>query len=1280
MKVYFFFFLFAFFFVFGFSQKNETFSFPLKWNNSNIYFSSTQAFLQQHFEGSNSSELYPSLVAFQLPIALKSDEIITVSLNSVATKTVDIAEPLGFSLQNDFIMSVEYLYSRGEKTALIRIEAFRQNMSQIERLDSFSLNIQKNFMPKIIESKARVYAANSVLAYGDWYKIGVSQSGIYKITSIDLLNMGFSDNNLITSNIRVYGNGGGMLAEANNLPRLDDLIENAIEIVDINHNGLMETDDYLLFYGSSPNQWKYNASKHLYDYTNHLYDDQNYYFITLIAGNGKRIENDPNNYPASNVLAQQFQDYAVHENDSLNLIKSGKEWYGELFDVDKDYSFNFNFPNIVSNQNITLKTNIIARSTSTSSIKYQIGGTSKIFQFTPVNSNYLADFATEITDTIQLKSASPSINVNLQYFQPSNGGQAWLNYIELNAWRTLSIAEPQLRFQNPQIISQGGIAEYQVQNANASLQIWDISNPLKPIRVNGTLAANTYSFKSLNDTLRTFITHNGSYFTPQMIGIVENQNLHSLSKLDYVIIYHPLFKSQAEQLADIHRNKNGFNVLTINPQMIYNEFSSGTTDIAAIRDFMKMLYDKAAGNLDDMPKYLLFFGDASYDYKNRISNNTNMLPTFESSNTLSPTESYTTDDFFGLLDDSEGASSNGSLDIGIGRFPVTNVEQANNILNKISRYINPDSIVTASSGCNTGVAGAASMSDWRNIVCFIGDDEEGQVHTSQADYLANYTNSNYPQYNIDKIFFDAYTQIITPGGQRYPEVKTAIAQRVAKGALVINYTGHGGEEGWAHESVLEVDDINSWKNYYNLPLFVTATCEFSRYDDPGRISAGEYVFLNGQGGGIGLLTTSRVTYTSSNFALSKVVYQNLFKTINDEYLCIGDIMRLAKVGSGSISANRNFVLIGDPALQLAYPKQKVITTQIIDSKSGLPVDTIKALQEITIKGEVQSAGQTLANFNGFLFPTIFDKSQQYNTLGNDPDSPVYTFNLQKNILYKGLTSVKNGKFEFTFIVPRDISYQYGFGKISYYATNYLTDANGYNQDITIGGSFPNAENDIDGPKIQLFMNDTLFVSGGITNQNPWLHALLFDEHGINTIGNGIGHDVTAILDENSSQPIVLNDYYQADLNNYQKGLIRYPFYNLADGLHTLSMKVWDVYNNSSDAYIEFIVASNQEVVIENLLNAPNPFQSETSFIFEHNQSCDLLNVQLLIYNTNGQLVRDLQAVVNSTGYQVGPDQLTWDGTNDYGSPLGQGVYIYQLKVELPNGEYEIKSNKLVLLR
>ena len=1260
-----------------YSQELFSSEIEINWQNNNP---------SKAFDFEVESELNIGLQAYHYSISLDNDEIVDVSLSDIEySDFTPINNDLSkfINIANNFVITVNYLYNRGAKTADIKIETYKKNnVGEVNRLSKFTINSSISRVEGSKDNK-RVYANNSVLSTGDWYKIRISKNGIYKISGSDLQSMGFSLSSLNINHVRLYGNGGGMLPEANSVFRYDDIVENSIKVIDINSNGIFDNNDYFLFYGKGPNTWKFTQLNNTFYHKKNIYDDYAYYFITVKNGNGKRIATDPNTYASPNTYVNKFTDYAFHEKDSLNLIKSGREWYGEHYSIEKSHKFSFSFPNIVSNESVHIKINSIARSTINSTMYFNVNGIDRTVQYAASSSDYLASYASIVTDTFSFTTSNSTININSVYSKPSSSSQAWMNYIAINARRNLTMYGGQMQFCDPKSVASGNIIEYTLENANQNTEIWDISNHISPMIMTNNLTNTTIKFISSGDSLRSYLAHNGAYISPGMVGSIDNQNLHALSNIDYIILYDSKFESHVQLLENYHINKNNFTIYKTTLAPIYNEFGSGAKDNSAIRDFIKMLYDKANGDIAKMPKYLLLFGDASYDYKNRISNNTNLIPTYESISSLLPTASYCTDDFFGLLDDGEGAHSNGNLDIGIGRFPVSTVAQADAIINKILNYKSVGS-QSSTTSCNNSYGNIKTMADWRNKVCFIGDDEDGGVHTSQADYLANYTRLKHPVYNTDKIFFDAYQQIITPGGQRYPDVKKAINQAVEKGNLVINYTGHGGEEGWSHESVLEVNDINSWSNFSNLPLFITATCEFSRYDDPGRISAGEHVLLNPQGGGIGLLTTSRVSWSSSNFALNKVIIRKIFKKENGEYPRLGDIVRESKIGSGSIYQNKNFVLLGDPAMQLSYPMDEVITASINDSKTGLPIDTIKALQQITINGEVHKSGVINSLFNGQVDVTIFDKSKTYSTLGNDGGSPIYNFELQKSIIYKGKAMVTNGEFKFDFVVPKDIAYNFGNGKISYYATNDTIDANGYSDTLSIGGSYLFADDDTEGPNIELFMNNTDFKNNGITNENPKLLALVFDEHGINTVGNGIGHDITAILDAQSTNPIILNEYYQAELGDFKKGVINYPFYKLADGQHTIDVKVWDVYNNSANASIDFIVASSSEMAMDHLFNAPNPFTNTTSIIFEHNQGCDILDVEVLIYTNAGQLVRRIKTSVNSSGYRVGDGEIVWDGRSDSGADLNQGLYIYTLRYASvnENGDKESKemSSKMVLLK
>ena len=495
----------------------------------------------------------------------------------------------------------------------------------------------------------------------------------------------------------------------------------------------------------------------------------------------------------------------------------------------------------------------------------------------------------------------------------------------------------------------------------------------------------------------------------------------------------------------------------------------------------------------------------------------------------------------------------------------------------------------------------------------------------------------------------------------------------------MNYVGHGGVFGWCKERVLTFDDINKWENKDKLPLFITATCEFGPYDQEGEFTAGERVYFSKNGGAIALVTTVRLVYSDRNEEINKNFLNKIFEAESEGEVVLGDVLLRAKNISLTGDGNRKFTLLGDPALILGFPKQKIVTTEI--NNISLPSsfqDTIKALSLVKIKGEIQDRNSNLLNgFNGDLAVKVFDKSKKIETLENDPDSGPFTFNLQKNVLFNGRTKVVNGTFEVTFLAPKDMDYSYGNGKISYYAQNENEDAGGFFDEITIGGIADTIITDNEGPVIDLFLGDRAFMEGGLTNDEPKLIADLSDENGINTSGNGIGHDITVILDENTKNTIILNDFYKGGLGDFTKGEIIYPFSKLSAGRHTITLKAWDNLNNSGKASTEFFVAESAELALKNILNYPNPFSSLTHFAFEHNKPGDGLVIKIEIYSIAGRLVKTIEAVDNGVGNRF--DNIEWDGLDDFGDPLGNGLYIYKLSVRDSSGKIIEKTQKLVIL-
>jgi len=1151
-------------------------------------------------------------------------------------------------------------FDRKKPYATVRFIPIQKNelTGFYEKLISFDLEIifdqtKVNSLPY----KSANYKTNSVLSSGNWYKIAVSNTGIYKISHDELSDLGLNVSTINPKHIRVYGNGGGMLPENINEFRYDDLQENAIQVTG-EDDGSFDAGDYILFYAESPNEWEYSSIDNRLHKSLHLYSDYNYYYITADLGEGKRIQLQPSSPGLTPTFySNKFTDAYHHEIEEENLISTGRIWYGETFDLYNNMEKEITFPNLDEDSKVFLAADVAARSNVGSSFGFYVNDQLvKTLSIPPTNSsNINADYAKTRFDSTSFYVSGEDLTVKIIYSKPLASSVGYLNFFTINVVRDLKYTGSQMIFRDTRTADNTYITEYTLTKSGSDVTIWNITDRTNASKMETNNGNNNLKFTIESDKLEEFIAFDGSsYFTASLVGKVNNQNLHGLDHYDMIMVTHPDFSEQANRLANHHINFDNMDVLVVELPQIYNEFSSGSQDISAIRDFVKLIYDKASPGNE--PKYLLLFGDASFDYKDRIPDNSNYVPTWESPESLNPVGSYIKDDFFGLLD------GDNMVDIGIGRFVVSSVNQAKSTVDKTIHYaVNSDEV----------------MGDWRNIICLIADDEDSNLHFNDAEKIAFQIDTSNQDINIDKIYLDAYEQVSTPSGERYPKVTQDINTRVDRGALIMNYIGHGGELGLAHERILKIVDINSWKNYDNMPVFITATCEFSRFDDPERTSAGEHVFLNPNGGGISLFTTTRATYAGGNLRLNKNINKYALNKFDDEYLRMGDVIRLAKNATGSDDNTRKFALLGDPALHFAHPEHNVITATINNISIQEVTDTIKALSEVTITGEMQDYfGNKLTSFNGTLFPIVFDKPSKYTTQANDPGSNPVTFYIQKNALYKGKASIINGEWSYSFIVPKDIAYSYGYGKLSYYAKTDLEDAAGSYLEIIVGGYNDNASADNQGPIVRLYMNDDSFVYGGITDENPSLLAYVYDENGINTVGSGIGHDIMATLDESGNY--ILNDYYESELDDFQNGTINYPFYSLSNGRHTLSLKVWDIYNNSTTVYTEFVVAESHQMALESVMNYPNPFIESTQFSFEHNQTDQPLEVTIRIFTMNGQLVRTLTDQYFAGGYKY--NSISWKGADEGGNKLNQGMYIYKILVRNHNGSVSEETDKLIILR
>ncbi len=1112
------------------------------------------------------------------------------------------------------------------------------------------------------------YAVSSALASGIWFRIAVPSDGIYRIDYSRLAQLGL----LNPSNPQIFCNNYGQLSYYNNNLAPDDLEEVRVQI-STGTDGVFNEGDYLLFFGKGSHRWKYDESLKKYDFLRHNYSDTAFYFLTSSSIPGKRITasgvpGQPESYSSS-----QSDLLYIHEKETENLIKSGREWFQGISSID----INPEFTDFITSESVKFKIRVAARAASSTIFRiYEGPAIKKSIQVQGINlQNYTGTQAQIVADTGSFLSSSVSPVYQIRYVDNNEAGaRGYLDYIQLIARRSNSYSGKLTQFSDSRSVSPGRITGFSLKSQVNNVIIWDISDPVAPKQVQYTKSGDNLTFKAATDSLRTYVAFVVSNaLTPAIRpSAVPNQNLHGSGPADMIILTHPLFRSHAEDLAEIHLSNSGLISQIVTPEQVYNEFSGGIPDIAAIRNFLRMKYKKQSGTNHPL-KYLLLFGDGSYENKTPPPGNSNFIPTYQSQNSNVIVSSFTSDDFYGLLDDGEG-EADGTEDIGIGRLPVSDTTQSGIILSKIKKYLDPKNV-----------------GNWKNIICLTADDEDGNAHMSDAEGLSAVLRDSVPVYNVEKIYLDAFKQTKSVSGQTYPEVNKAISDRINAGCLIFNYTGHGSETGLAHEGVIKTEDINSWKNGGKLPLFITATCEFSRFDDillnvttrdiMSIQSAGEKVLLNPDGGAIALMSTTRVVFSAPNFFLNRNIFNYAFSL--DESgnpLRLGDIIRIAKNKSGTGPNKRNFSLLGDPALRLEYPwPGKIITDSVNSISVKEKTDSLKALTMVTVTGHIEDRnGELMNSFNGVISPLVYDKESKIRTLANDGGQTL-EFNLRNSIIFNGNTMAENGRFKFTFLVPRDINYSFGTGKISYYAYDSKDDMNGNFNNIIVGGFSASAIIDTSGPVIRLFLNDTLFRNGGITDNSPRLLALINDEGGINTSGSGIGHDLTAYMDKDSNHSFVLNNYYTNDFDNYSSGRILYTLSELSKGSHTITVKAWDNFNNSSEQSIQFFVETGDKFILKNLINFPNPFFTETHITGEHNRPDSFLDVTISIYSLNGRLIKVIKTKVPSTGYSLPP--VSWDGNDDGGRRVGKGVYPYTVSVTVADvkSETAMASGRLIIL-
>lgn len=1200
-----------------------------------------------------------------------SDQFRVSKLGDVNFKIVDyISEVTKIKTEQD-IPSLPIIKSfvsqeRENFFAVYSFTPFIRNRStgQIEKITQIELEYQFTPLSTSSSRQGPEFKTASLLKDGAIYKVAVAQSGIHKITFAQLGEMGIDLSSINPKQIQLLGNKGGMNPEANDQLQNDDLTENAIYIQG-EDDGRFDESDFILFYAHGPHSWTKDA------YVHNLYSDHNYYFLKIGSEEGLRVKNRAS--VPSNNFAASFDTYKRYEKDAYNLLSdyaptqgSGKIWFSDKYTSNRNQDFTsfFEDPNLDIDFPVNLEVQFASRSRNSSRVDILVDGIENQISFNGVNiSNIESRYADLEKKSFVFSVSKPSPKVVLEFPNSISESTGWLDYIHMEYRAQLSYnGSPVVfrRFDSDQFDDFG----FQIQTGNQNPVIWDITDPEKVVQQEH----DNFTFGYHSSNLHEFVVFDpaASHRTVEFIEEIENQNLHAIEGADAIIIYHPDFEEAAEKLARHRADFSDLNVVAVPVTKVYNEFSSGRVDVPGIRNFARMIYER-----DSDFRFLTLLGDGSFDYKHieKDFSDDNFIPVYETLESMSPISAFPSDDFYALLDEQEGGTLRGGLDIAVGRIPVRSPEKAISIVDKIIDYDTSEDAFT----------------DWRLRIGFAADDEDRNIHLRDADGIAERSRFKYPDFNVEKIYFDAFPQVSTPGGERYPQATSAINNNIFKGLLTLCYLGHGGPKGWAQERVLKLDDLENWDNKHKLPLLITATCSFTGYDSPKTVSAGELVFLKEETGAIALMSTVRAVYVNQNERLTRSVFDTIFTKDAGEFMGLGEILRRAKNSNAAdtIDVNaRKFQLIGDPSQKLAIPEHKIITSKIngILVDESYEADTVKALQKMIFEGFVADEnGSILSDFNGIVYASVFDKLIESKTLANNTTSSERVFNIQKTILFKGQSAVENGRFRFEFYLPSAINFKYGNGKISLYAKSGTRDASGKFDNFIIGGS-EDTNIDDSPPVVDVFLNTEEFVFGGLSTSDPVLLVKLQDDFGINVAGLSVGHDLVAELDNNSNERYILNDFYETELNDFRRGTVRFPLKDIEAGKHTIKIKAFDLSNNLGEGYTEFIVSDDLGESLKHVLNYPNPFSTRTTFMFEHNLPGSELEILIDIYNMSGQVVKTIELVVLDDGFRI--DGISWDGRDDYGQKIANGVYLYKIKVFANQLGIKKESNfeKLVILK
>ncbi len=1082
---------------------------------------------------------------------------------------------------------------------------------------------------------------------GEWYKIEVPNQGVHSISKDWLEDqLGINLPSISNSSIQMYGVPGGILDASSNYDDTERLLPISTLVDDGGDGSFDNPADRILFYASGVDDVSYDNETQRDQLTKNIYTSTNYVYLRI--GDNTILNRIATEEMASQpeVLVRQYQMSSFLHEDQVNLLDdfistqgSGQNWYGQ--ELSNTGSFSFSAKGLVPVSGLTEATvvaRLAGRSSEREEITLRIGSEEENRTFTAVNtSNIEALYARDVTMEKEVVGISSDDEIFVDFQKRDRDARLWLDELSVHGTAPIEYTSGALEFNNILALATSDEAGLSI-SSQTDLTIWNITDKrnisaVTPLTANDQLVISTNS-----DEVERFVAFSDDDISnPENASLVEFRNVIEEGKVDLLIITPPLLTAVATRLQDHRSSLSGLSSLVISPEEIYDVYSAGRQDPSAIRNYIRDLYRTHASF-----RYVLLLGDGSYDYRHLNQNyrDENLVPTYETVNSLDPLLAFPSDDFYALLDDDEGASLRGDLDIAVGRIPVNTLSEGQEIISKIINYDLSRS--TSTDGL------------WKTRVVFLADDEDNNIHINDADQIAEEMAETFPVANQEKIYFDAFRQESTPGGNRYPEASARLTNLVEGGALVVNYLGHGGPNGWGQERVLKLDDINGWNNFDRLPLVITATCSFTGFDDPSRTTAGEATMLNPLGGAVALFTTVRSVFASQNFRLTRQVFNHMWTKEGGAFLSIGEIMRRAKNDNPNDATNgRKFFLIGDPTLQLAIPNLDIRTDRINGLTLTEDDDPIRvsALDQVSIEASIiDNIGNVMSTYNGLADIIIYDKPQSLQTLGNDERSFVKTYRSQQNIIYQGRAEVINGKIETTVTIPVDIDYNIGAAKISYYTTGEnLPEAIGFTEALLVGGASTNPIQDDLPPTIEVFLNNRSWTED---QEVPTINTAIIDlsdDFGINLSTSAIGHEVTAVIDGDARTTQILTSLYQASALDPTSGSIFVDLEELEPGPHTLEITAFDIANNVASEVISFVVSEDFERSITNIDISPNPLIDQGNFLIETDLPDELVSVEIetfdelgrrinqttkTIMNSNGQITGQLEGLVNTSGIYV----------------------------------------------